>query len=78
MASINIITTPEEQEVVLKALATVEGQTLSVTKIARLAKLNPNRVRFIILDLVDAGKVERIPTRAINSHYIRYSYKVVK
>lgn len=78
MASINITTTPEEQEAILNVLATVEGQTLSVTKIARLAKFNPNRTRFIIMDLIDAGRVKRIPTRAFNNHYIRYSYKVVK
>lgn len=78
MASINIVTTPEEQNIILEAIKSVEGSTISVTKLGRLAKLNPNRVRFIVQDLIDAGKVQRIPTKAINSHYIRYSYKVVK
>jgi hypothetical protein len=30
------------------------------------------------MDLVDRGIIERIPAKAFNKNYIRYSYKVVK
>ena len=77
MAQINIVTSPEEQQKVLKALATLQGQTVSVTAIAKAACMNPNRVRYVITDLEDAKKIERIPTKAFNPHYVRYSYKLL-
>ena len=79
MAQINIVTTPEEQEIVLKAIATLSGQTVAVavSDIAKKAGLNQNRVRYVITDLEEAGKIKRIPTKAFNKHYIRYSYKVL-
>ena len=79
MAQINIVTTPEEQAIVLKAIATLSGQTVAVavSDIAKKAGLNQNRVRYVITDLEEAGKIKRIPTKAFNKHYIRYSYKVL-
>lgn len=77
MAQINIVTTPEEQEIVLKAIATLSGQTVSVSDIAKKAGLNQNRVRYVITDLEEAGKIKCIPTKAFNKHYIRYSYEVL-
>ena len=72
MAQINIVTTPEEQEIVLKAIATLSGQTVAVSDIAKKAGINQNRVRYVITDLEEAGKIKRIPTKAFNKHYIRY------
>lgn len=77
MAQINIVTSPEEQEKVLAAIATLVGSTVSVSEIARKAGLNQNRVRYVITDLEEAGKIKRIPTKAFNKHYIRYSYEVL-
>ena len=77
MAQINIVTTPEEQAIVLKAIATLAGQTVAVSDIAKKAGLNQNRVRYVITDLEEAGKIKRIPTKAFNKHYIRYSYEVL-
>lgn len=76
MAQINIVTTPEEQEIVLKAIATLSGQTVAVSDIAKKARINQNRVRYVITDLEEAGKIKRIPTKAFNKHYIRYKYEV--
>jgi DNA-binding IclR family transcriptional regulator len=76
MAQINIVTTAEEQDKVLAVLRQLNGATAPVSQIAKHAKLNPNRVRYIIADLCDAGKVAKVPTKAINKHYIRYSYEV--
>ena len=76
MAQINIVTTPEEQEIVLKAIATLSGQTVAVSDIAKKAGINQNRVRYVITDLEEAGKIKRIPTKAFNTHYIRYKYEV--
>ncbi len=77
MAHIIITTTTEEQTKVLSALKDFEGKTVSVSEIARKAGMNPNRVRYVISDLVDAGKILRIPTKAFNKHYVRYKYEVV-
>ncbi len=77
MAHIIITTTTEEQTKVLSALNDLEGKTVSVSEIAKKAGMNPNRVRYVISDLVDAGKILRIPTKAFNKHYVRYKYEVV-
>ncbi len=77
MARINIVTTPEEQDLVYKAIAVLSGQTISVSDIAKEAGLNQNRVRYVITDLEEAGKIKRIPTKAFNKHYIRYKYEVI-
>ena len=77
MAKIEIKTTKEEQQQVLQAIKQCEGKTISVASIAKLAGLNPNRVRFIIMDLIENNKIKRIPTKAFNKHYIRYKYEEV-
>lgn len=77
MAQININTTADEQEKVLQVLFNLSEQTVAMSAIAKLAKMNPNRVRYVITDLEEAGKIKRIPTRAFNEHYIRYKYEVL-
>lgn len=77
MAQINIVTTVEEQEKVLEAIRKLQGQTVAVSGIAREAGMNQNRVRYVITDLLDAGKIKREPTKAYNKNYIRYKYEVV-
>lgn len=77
MAHIIINTTAEEHDKVLSALNSLGTKTLAVSEIASKAKLNPNRVRYVITDLVEAGKIKRIPTKAFNKHYVRYKYEVV-
>lgn len=77
MASINIVIHEHEKQAVLKALKEKQGITISVSKIAELAKLNPNRTRFIIEDLIEEGRLKRIPTKKFNNKYIRYSYEVL-
>ena len=77
MAQFVINTTPEEQRLVLEAIKKLQGQTVAVSKISAEAGLNQNRVRYVITDLLDAGKIKRIPTKAFNEHYIRYKYEVV-
>jgi len=78
MAQIEIRTTKEEQQQVLQAIKQCEDKTISVAAIARLAELNPNRVRFIIMDLIESKKIKRIPTKAFNKHYIRYKYEIIE
>ena len=77
MAKFTIETTPEEQESVLKALKTFEGLTVPVRQIATVAGMPQSRTRYAILDLIEAGKVVREPTKAFNEHYIRYTYKIL-
>lgn len=77
MAQISIVTTVEEQEKVLKAIRKFNGQTVAVSAIAREAGMNQNRVRYVITDLIEAGKIKREPTKAFNKNYIRYKYEVL-
>lgn len=77
MAQINIVTTAEEQEKVLEAIKKLQGQTVAVSAIAKEAYMNPNRVRYVITDLLEAGKIKREATKAFNKNYIRYKYEVV-
>lgn len=76
MAKIEILTTQEEQDSIIEALKKLKGQTVAVSKIASLTTVNKNRIRYIITDLEDMGKIQRIPTKAFNKHYIRYKYEV--
>lgn len=77
MAQINIITTAEEQKIVLEAIRKLQGQTIAVAAIAREADMNPNRVRYVITDLLESGKVKREASKAFNKHYVRYKYEVL-
>ncbi len=77
MAKFSIETTPEEQEAVIEVLKMYEGQTVPVRVIAVKAKMPQSRARYAILDLVEAGKIARVPTKAFNTHYIRYTYKIL-
>ena len=78
MASINIKIYEHEKQAVLKVLRKKQGVTISVSKIGELAKINRNRTRFIIEDLIEEGRLKRIPTKKFNDKYIRYSYEVLK
>lgn len=78
MAHIVISTTKEERNKVLEALRTIGDRVTAVSEIAKVAGLKASRVRYAIQDLVDAGTIERVPHKAFNKHYIRYSYKVLK
>lgn len=77
MARFVIETTKEEQEAVIEALKKFEGETVPVRAIADETGLVQSRVRYAILDLIEAGKIERVPTKAFNAHYVRYTYKIL-
>lgn len=77
MAQFIVNTTTEEQDKVLQALVELNGETAPVSTIARMAGLGHSRVRYAIQDLVDAGRIEKVPTKAFNKHYVRYCYKVL-
>lgn len=77
MALITIETTAEEQAKVLDVIKQHEGETIAMSTIATEAGMNRNRVRYVITDLEDSGKIKRVPTKAFNAHYIRYKYVVL-
>lgn len=77
MALITINTTPEEHEQVLNALKKLVDKTVAMSEIARVASMNPNRVRYVITDLESDGKIKKIPTKAFNKHYVRYKYEII-
>ena len=76
MPKITIETTAEEQEAVIKAIRVLEGQVVAVRVIAEEAGLPQTRARYALIDLIEAGKVERIASKAFNKHYVRYSNKL--
>lgn len=78
MARIEIITTKEEQDRIIEVLKDLKDRTIAVSEIARIANMNPNRTRYVIADLVEFGRVKRVPTKAFNEHYIRYKYEVAQ
>lgn len=77
MVHIEIVTTEEEQSIVIEALKHFKGKTVAITAVAKQAKMNPNRVRYVVADLIELGKVKKVPTKAFNAHYVRYKYEVV-
>lgn len=77
MAQITINTTAKEQQMVLDAIKQLGDETISVYTIAKLVGLNPSKTRYVILDLIAAKKIKRIPVKAFNKHYIRYRYEVL-
>lgn len=77
MAQINVVTTKEERDVILQVLKDLNGDVTPVSRIATLAGLKQSRARYAILDLIEAGIVEKVPHRAFNKHYVRYSYNVL-
>ena len=77
MATVTITTTPEEQQQVLEVLKDIDGTTVAMSSIANLSGLSISRVRYAIADLIEAGKIRKIPTKCINPHYIRYKYEVI-
>lgn len=77
MAKFTIETTSEEQEAVIEVLKKHEGETVPVRVIAAEADMHQSRARYAILDLVEAGRIAKVPTKAFNKHYIRYTYKIL-
>lgn len=77
MAKFEVKTTEEEQAKVLEVLKEVEGKTVAVSALAEMASMSQSRVRYAILDLLEAEKIARVPTKAFNPRYIRYSYKIL-
>lgn len=78
MPIIAITTTPDEQEKVLEVIRTIDStKAISVARLAEMANMNASRVRYAIADLVDKGRIVRVPIKAFNKNYIRYSYKEV-
>jgi DNA-binding MarR family transcriptional regulator len=77
MAQINVTTTEAERNAVLKVLVELRGEVAPVSHIAREAGLKQSRARYAILDLIEAGRIEKVPHRAFNKHYVRYSYNIL-
>lgn len=77
MANIVVTTTLEEQEKVLEALRQYEGEVIALSKIAKMTGMTYSKVRYVVMDLEEAKRIERIVVKAFNKHYIRYMYKVL-
>jgi DNA-binding MarR family transcriptional regulator len=77
MAQITVTTTDAERNAVLMVLVEMRGRVAPVSEIAREAGLKQSRARYALLDLIESGRVEKVPHRAFNKHYVRYSYNVL-
>ena len=77
MAQINVVTTKEERDAVLQVISELDGAVTPVSRIAEMSGLRQSRARYALLDLIEAGQVEKIPHRAFNKHYVRYSYNIL-
>jgi predicted HTH transcriptional regulator len=75
MAAISVKIYKEEKDKMLQVIKKNKGKTISVAKLAEQAGFNPNRSRFIIAELLDEGKVVKIPTKQFNERYVRYTYE---
>ena len=78
MAKITIETTGDEQSKVLKVLKELNGAVTPVSTIASHAGMSQSRVRYVLMDLVEQGRIERVASKAFNKHYVRYSYNVLE
>ena len=77
MANITVETSAEEQEKVLAALKELGSVTVPVSTIAEKAGLKASRTRYVIMDLIEQGRIERVQSKAFNKHYVRYMYKIL-
>jgi len=77
MAQFIVETTEEERNRILEVLKDLQGQTVPVSAIAERANMRPSRARYALVDLIEAGKVERVASKAFNKHYVRYSYNIL-
>lgn len=77
MATIEVKTSETERKNVIAAVKEIGEQVAPVSKIAQLAHMPESRARYALIDCVDKGLLERIPHKAFNKHYVRYSYRVV-
>lgn len=77
MATIKIMTTDEEQWIVLETLKRVQDTAIPVSKLSEMCGLPQSRVRYALVDLEDDGKIKRVVTRAFNKHYKRYKYIIL-
>ncbi|MNB67572.1 hypothetical protein D3C87_1077860 [compost metagenome] len=78
MAGMKFNVDPQEKLDLKAAIKRLEGKTVSVAIIAKEAKMNPNRSRFIIEEMIEEGLIKREATKAFNERYIRYKYEVIK
>lgn len=76
MAQINVKIFDDEKAAMVKVIKKNKGKTISVAKLAQQAEQNPNRARFVIDELIQEGKVEKVPTKQFNERYVRYTYIV--
>lgn len=76
MALINIKTSEEERLQVIESILKLKSQAMSVAKISANANMNPNKVRFIIEDLIAENRVEKMAIIQYHRKYNRYVYIV--
>jgi len=53
------------------------GEPLAVADVASALHLPHSTVRYLLVDMENKGVIKRIPIKAFNVHYVRYTYEVL-
>lgn len=69
---------PGEKDKIIRAIKREPRSATSIAKIAEGARLNANRTRFIVDEMLEEGVLTRKTTKDFNEKYKRYIYEVVK
>lgn len=77
MSLMKLNITQAERLQVISVIKINKNKQISVAKIAQKIKGNPNRVRFIIEELIADHKIKKVPVKNYNKHYRRYTYEII-
>lgn len=78
MANIPLNIKEYEKINVLNAVRLLKDKATSVDKIASMTDISSNRVRFVIEDLLDEGRLFREVVKNYGPRYIRYKYSITE
>ncbi len=78
MATVTIQTSNAEKLRILEALHEVGDRQVTLRELGVMTEKSPTRVRYILLDLEEEGKIKRVPIVAFNKNYVRYKYVVTE
>lgn len=82
MAKFEINTTVEERQRVVGAIRRLNkdepGKAMPISKVAKAAGMSDHRTRYALVDLEEAGYIDKIAILSYNKHYTRYRYDIVK
>jgi predicted transcriptional regulator len=76
MGLLEISITEDEKKAVIKVIKKFKNKQISISKIAKEAKGNTNRVRYVVEQLIAEERIVKIQTKNYNNNYRRYKYDI--